>query len=124
MRTRFGKLKVQVIYKYENKDDPCKHLAKWAKAFGAKPQLESVHLFCHTLDVISMNWYSETELRHGTGESDILCKGFIMKFNFKDGFEYINKALQEVKAATFRIPKDPLDLIQPDWTTQLSHVLE
>ena len=24
----------------------------------------------------------------------------------------------------FRIPQDPLDLIQPDWTTQLSHMLE
>lgn len=24
----------------------------------------------------------------------------------------------------FRILQDPLDLIQPDWTTQLSHALE
>ena len=27
-------------------------------------------------------------------------------------------------AHRFRIPYDPLDLIQPDWTTQLSHALE
>ena len=29
-----------------------------------------------------------------------------------------------MKAAIFRIPQDPLDLIQPNWTTQLSHALE
>ncbi len=71
-----------------------------------------------------MNWYLETELRHGTGEWCILHEGFIMTFNFKDGFECINEALQEVKVVIFKIPQDPLDLIQPDWTTQLSNVLE
>lgn len=29
-----------------------------------------------------------------------------------------------MKAAIFRISQDPLDLIQPDWATQLSHALE
>ena len=47
-----------------------------------------------------------------------------MTFSFKDGFDYIDKALQEVKSTIFRISQDPLDLIQPDWTTQLSHALE
>lgn len=47
-----------------------------------------------------------------------------MTFSFEDGFDCINKVLQEVKATIFRISQDPLDLIQPDWTTQLSHVLE
>eukprot|EP00253_Pinus_taeda_P027650 PITA_27650 len=47
-----------------------------------------------------------------------------MKFSFEDGFECIDEALQEVKAAIFKILKDPFDLIQPDWTTQLHHVLE
>jgi len=32
--------------------------------------------------------------------------------------------LQEVKTTIFRILQDPLDLIQPDWTTQLSHALK
>ena len=71
-----------------------------------------------------MNWYMETELRHGTGEWDILREGFIMTFSFEDRFDYIEEALQEVKAAVFRIPQDPLDLIQPEWATQLSHALE
>jgi len=71
-----------------------------------------------------MNWYLETELCHGTCEWDILHEGFIMKFNFEDRFECIDKALQEVKVSIFRIVQDPLDLIQPNWTTQLSHALE
>lgn len=61
-----------------------------------------------------MNWYLETELRHGTSEWDILREGFIMKFNFEDGFDCIDEALQEVKETIFRIPQDPLDLVQHD----------
>jgi len=47
-----------------------------------------------------------------------------MMFSFEDGFESINEAFQEVKATIFRIPQDQLDLVQPDWSTQLSHALE
>ena len=36
----------------------------------------------------------------------------------------IDEAPQEVKVAIFRILQDPLDLIHPEWDTQLSHVLE
>lgn len=110
--------------KYDGKDDPHAHLAKWAKAYGANPQREWVHLFYHTLDVIPMNSYLETKLHHGTCEWDVLREGFIMIFNFEDGFDCIDEALQEIKAASFRIPQDPLDMVQPYWTTQLSHVLE
>ena len=86
-------------------------MAKWAKAYGEKPQPEWVHFFCHTLDVIPMNWYSEMELHHGTGEWDILREGFIMKFNFEYGFDCIDEVLQEVKATIFRILQDLFDLI-------------
>ena len=103
--------------KYDGQDDPRMHLAKWAHAYGEKPQLEWVHLFCHTLDTIPMNWYVETELCHGTSEWDILRKGFMMTFNFEDGFDSIDEALQEVKATIFRIPQDPLDPMQPEWAT-------
>jgi len=47
-----------------------------------------------------------------------------MAFNFEYGFDYIDEALQEVRATIFRILQDPLDLIQPDWNTQVIHVLE
>jgi len=64
-----------------------------------------------------MNWYLETELCRGTEEWDILRQGFLMTFSFEDGFKCIDEALQEVKAAIFRVPRDPLDLIQLDWST-------
>lgn len=113
-----------MIEKYDRKDDLHAHFAKWPKAYGAKPQLEWLHLFCHSLDVILMNWYLERELCHGIGEWDILCEGSIMTFSLKDMFDCINEALQEVKAPIFMIPQDPLDMIQPDWTTHLNHALE
>lgn len=47
-----------------------------------------------------------------------------MAFNFEDGFGSIDEALQEVKTTIFKILQDPLGLIQPNWTTQLSHELE
>ncbi len=71
-----------------------------------------------------MNWYIETNLHHGIGEWDILCEGFMMTFSFGDGFDSIDEALQEVKATIFRIPQDPLYLIQIEWATQLNHALE
>jgi len=58
-----------------------------------------------------MNWYVETKLHHGTGESDILCEGFTMTFSFEDGFDSIDEVLQEVKATIIRISQDPLDMI-------------
>lgn len=120
----FGHPEVQLIEKYDGRNDPCNHLEEWIEVFGAKPQPDWVHLFCHTLDIILMSWYLEMELCHGTEEWDIFHQGFFMKFNFKDGFESINEALQEVKEEIFRIPQDPLDLVQPNWTTQLSQALE
>ena len=96
--------KVRVMDNYDGMDDLHAHLAKWAKAYGVKPQPEWVHLFCHILDVILMNSHLETELLHGTCEWDILHEGFIMKFSFEDGFDYIDEVLQEVKAVIFRIP--------------------
>jgi len=59
---------VRLTDKYNGKDDPCTHLAKWTQAYGEKPQPEWVHMFCPTLYVIPMNWYIETEICHGTSE--------------------------------------------------------
>ena len=91
--------------KNDGQDDPRTHLVKWTKVYGEAPQPEWVHLFSHTLDVISMNWYLEIEIRHGTGEWDILHERFIMRSIFEDGFDYIDEAVQEVKATIFRIRK-------------------
>ena len=103
MRTQFGKPKMWLTDNYDGHNDPRAHLAKWTQADGEKPQLEWVHLFCHILDVVPMNWYIETKLCHGTGKWDILREGFMMTFSFKDGFDSIDEVLQEVKASIFRI---------------------
>jgi len=58
-----------------------------------EPQPVWVHLFCHTLDIIPMNWYLEIELRRGTVEWDVLREGFVRTFNFEDGLESIDEVL-------------------------------
>lgn len=47
-----------------------------------------------------------------------------MTFSFEDGWDSVDEALKEVKAVIFMIPEEPLDLIQPEWATQLSRTLE
>ena len=72
MRRRFGHPKVWLTEKYDGRKDPCNHLEKYTKMYGMELQPKRVHLFCHTLDIIPMNWYLEIELRHDTAEWDIL----------------------------------------------------
>jgi len=76
----FGHPNVQLTKKYDGRNDLRDHLVKWT-------------IFCHTLDIIPMNWYLEMELYNGTVEWDILREGFFMIFNFEDGFENIDEAM-------------------------------
>ena len=92
-RLSFGRPKIQLTEKYDGRNDPRDHLAKFTKVYGTEPQPEWVHLFCYSLDIIPMNWYLETELRHDTAEWDILREGFLMTFSFENGFERIDEAL-------------------------------
>jgi len=110
--------------KYSGKDDPHDHLEKWTKARGMELQPEWVHIFCHALDTIPMNWYLETKLRHSTAEWDILKEGFLLTFSFEDGFESTDKAMQEIKVDIFKTPKESGEWTQPNWSTQLHHALE
>ena len=71
-----------------------------------------------------MNWYLETELRHGTAEWDILREGFLLTFSFEHGFASIDEALQEIKAVIFITSQEPMEWTQPDWSTQQRHALE
>lgn len=101
--------------KYDERDDQCDNLAKWTKSYGTKPQLEWVHLFFYTLDVIPMNWYLEIELYHGSREWDILMEGFLLTFSFEDGFTRIDEGLQEIKAMIFKMLQEPSEWIQAYW---------
>lgn len=124
IRFWFGHPKFRLTEKYDGINDLHRHLEKWTKVYGIEPQSDWVHILYHTLDIILMNWYLEIELRHGTVEWDILREGFFMTFSFEYGFESLDEALQEVNTIIFRIPLDPLELIQPDWSTQLCNALE
>lgn len=72
-----------------------------------------------------MNWYTETELCHGTGEWDVLREGFLLTFTFEDHWSNtVDNALQAVKATIFKIPQEPMGVLQLEWVTQLSSTLE
>ena len=124
MRLQFGHPHTRVAEKYDGRNDLHDHLAKWTRAYGMEPQPDWVHLFFHTLDTIPMNWYLEIELCHGIVEWDILREGFLLTFNFEDGFACIDGSLQEIKAIILRTPQEPLEWIHQDWSTQLRHALE
>lgn len=83
-----------------------------------------MHIFCHTLDTIPINWYLERELCHGIAEWDVLRESFLSTLSFEDGFKIIDEAMQEIKAAIFIMLKEPIEWTQPDWCTKLCHVLE
>ena len=91
MKIRFGYANTRIIEKYTGNDDLRDHLTRWTKAWGEESQLEWVHIFCHALHTISMNWYLEIELRHGTTTWDVLKESFPLTFTFEDGFEFIDK---------------------------------
>lgn len=117
MQIRFGKPKLRIIKKYDGRDDLCMYLTKWTKADGDEPQLEWVHLFYHTLDVIPMNWSIEIELRHGTGEWDILREAFLLTFLYEDQkMDTVDAVLQVMKAAMFKIPLEPKEIVHPEWS--------
>ena len=65
-----------------------------------------------------MNWYTEMELRHGTSEWDILREGFLLTFTFEDRWwDTVDDVLQAVKAAIFKMPQEPREVLQPEWAT-------
>lgn len=71
-----------------------------------------------------MNWYTETKIRHGTGEWDVLREGFLLTFTFEDPWwDTIDDVLQVMKVAISKIPQEPREIVQPLWATQLSQML-
>lgn len=122
---RFRNPQMRLKDKYDGQYDLCMHLTKWTKVYGEEPQPEWVHLFYHTLDVIPMNWYIKTKLYHGMSEWDILRKRFLLTFTFEDRWwDTVDDVLQAVKTTIFEIPQEPIELIQPEWATQMSYALE
>ena len=115
MQILFGKPELQLTEKYDGRENLHIHLSKWTKAYGEEPQPEWVHLFCHTLDVIPRNWYTETELRRGIGEWDILRKRFLSTFLFEDQWmDTVDDALKLENTAIFTLPLELEEVVQPN----------
>ena len=65
------------------------------------------------------------ELHHGMNEWDTLREGFQLTFTFEDRWwDIVDDALQAVKFAIFKIPQEPMEVLQPEWVTQMSCALE
>lgn len=115
MHLRFKKPQMRITDKYDRRDDPHAHLAKWTKVYREEPQPEWVHLFYHTLYSIPMNWYTGMEIHHGMSKWDILRKGFLLTFTFEDHWwDVVDDVLQVVKVVIFKIPQEPMEVLQPE----------
>lgn len=115
MRLRFSHENIRLVEMYNGKDDPRENLSHWTMAWGEEPQPEWVHIFFHTLDVIPMNLYLKTELRHSTTDWYSLKERFILTFSFEYGCQCIDASLQEIKESIFWIPNEPTNWVQHDW---------
>ena len=107
MKIIFGQVNTRLEGKYDGKDEPLGHIFQRTIMWGEDLMLEWVHTFIHTLEGIPMNWYFETELRHGIENWDDLVKGFLMNFSFEDDYRYIDEALQVVRVNIFKTPTKP-----------------
>lgn len=59
------------------------------------------------------------------GEWDVLHEGFLLKFTLEDWWsDIVNDMVQVVKSSIYKIPQEQLEMLQPEWATQLSNDLE
>ena len=54
-----------------------------------------------------------------------MCEGFLLKFSSEELWaDTVDDVLQAVKAAIFKIPQEPWEIVQLEWSPQLSQALE
>ena len=80
---------MNITKKYDDHKDLRKHLAHWIAAWGVEPQPEWMHMFFHSLEMIPQQWYLKTELRHRTTNWDEMIEGFLLTYNYANGWECI-----------------------------------
>lgn len=61
-----------------------------------------VHTVFHTLNVVPMSRYIETELQHGIVNWEELVEGFLMTFSSEDDCQHIEKYLQVLRGGNFK----------------------
>ena len=99
---------------YDGQTDPRLHIELYTKKWQHRSPNEWVHLFVHTLDISSRNWYTETELHRGTENWPLLVDGFELTFNFESECPKIDNALWSIRARVFEADPLPMNSYQ-DW---------
>jgi len=101
MWINFDSIDTKKEVKYDAKVDPQEHIHRCTSVWKEIPKQEWVHGFIHTLEMIPMNWYLETEPRHGTTNLTNLVEGFMPTFSFEDDFPSIDSTHQVIRAKFF-----------------------
>ena len=101
MWIRFGSINIEIEVKYNGQDDPWENIDHCTSVQKEIQEQEWVHGFIHTLETSPMNWYLETELRHGTMNWTYLVEEFILTFNFEYDCSCIDSTRQVIKENIF-----------------------
>ena len=99
------------------------HIEECVKVWQHRPSDEWVHLFIHTLDDMSKNWYIETELRRGTVAWPLMVEGFQLTFKFEFEYPKIDQALKVTKGKLLSDCSLPV-FETPKWKVALEQALE
>ena len=91
---RFGEKSDELDCQYNGETDPRLHVEFYTKKWQHRSVNEWVHLFIHTLDTNSRNWYTETELRRGTENCPVVVDGFELTFNFESDYPKVDDVLE------------------------------
>ena len=101
MGIRFKSNTGGILRRHDAKANPIVHIEECVKVWQHRASDEWVHLFIHTLDDMSKNWYIETEFRRGTVAWPIMVEGFQLTFNFESEYPKIDQALKVTKGKLF-----------------------
>jgi len=98
MTTRFSLAVIFEGIKYTGKTFPGDNVDHCIAAWQGIPEIQWVHRFASTLDIVPKNWYVKLELRRGTADWNMLLKEFICTFDGETDRQCptIDRALQVV----------------------------
>ena len=112
---RFGQKLGELECQYNGEIDPRIHVEFFTKKWQHRSADEWVHLFIHTLDTNSRNWYTETELRRGIKNWSLMVGEFELTFNFDSNYPEVDDVLESIKERIFDTDSLPV-VSYHDWS--------
>ena len=122
MSIRFRSDTGGMLRRYDAQIDPTAQIEECVKVWQHRPSDEWVHLFIHTLDDMSKNWYIKTELRRGTVAWPLMVEGFQLTFKFESKYPEIDQALKVTKGKLLADCSLPV-FETPKWKVALEQAL-